>query len=62
MCSKSKCSKCQKVTYTGCGNHLSNVFSQCNQNQICTCKQTPQLKAYIQNRFGECVGSECPRK
>lgn len=62
MCSKSKCSKCQKVTYIGCGKHLNSVFGQCSQDQICICKQTPQMKAYFQKRFGECTGPECIKK
>lgn len=47
MCSSSKCKKCGKITYHGCGNHLKKVFRGCTKEQICLCKPTDKLKKYL---------------
>ena len=28
MCKRAQCEQCQKVTYTGCGKHLEQVFRE----------------------------------
>jgi hypothetical protein len=37
MCSRVNCRKCGKVTYSGCGQHLDQVFAGVPQNQRCDC-------------------------
>lgn len=38
MCSPAICNQCKKVTYTGCGQHLDQVFAGVPENQRCTCR------------------------
>ncbi len=37
MCRKVTCRKCNKVTYSGCGQHLDQVFKGVPKDQRCTC-------------------------
>lgn len=38
MCSPIRCSKCGKVTWTGCGQHVDQVFAGVAPENRCTCK------------------------
>lgn len=42
MCSRVNCRKCGKVTYSGCGQHLDQVFAGVPKNQRCDCASKPQ--------------------
>lgn len=37
MCSKVKCKKCGKWTWSGCGAHIEQVLAGIPKAQICTC-------------------------
>jgi hypothetical protein len=37
MCSRVNCRKCGKVTYSGCGQHLDQVFAGVPKDQRCDC-------------------------
>ncbi len=50
MCSQKLCGKCLKLSYTGCGNHLANIFDGMSKDKICVCNVTPQLQAYFTKR------------
>ncbi|KAF2747040.1 hypothetical protein M011DRAFT_423940 [Sporormia fimetaria CBS 119925] len=39
MCRKSKCSKCHKITWFGCGNHIATVMEQVPHEEWCTCDE-----------------------
>jgi hypothetical protein len=38
MCSPAVCGTCKKITYTGCGMHLDQVFANVRDDQRCTCR------------------------
>lgn len=57
MCSRSRCSKCHKVSYIGGGRHLKVVFAPYNRGEICACLDTPQLKMYLLQQFGTLMTS-----
>ena len=42
MCSRVNCRKCGKVTYSGCGQHLDQVFTGVPKNQRCACASKAQ--------------------
>jgi len=37
MCQPVTCNSCNKTTYTGCGQHLDEVFAGLSADQICKC-------------------------
>ena len=37
MCYLLKCSKCNKITWSGCGSHVSTLKNKVDDNQKCTC-------------------------
>ena len=37
MCSKTKCNKCHKISFIGCGRHLLNIFNGLSKNDLCLC-------------------------
>ncbi len=37
MCSPISCARCQKVTWTGCGEHIEQALAGFSQEQICAC-------------------------
>ena len=37
MCSRVKCRKCGKATWSGCGNHVDMVMAGVPKSQRCTC-------------------------
>jgi hypothetical protein len=38
MCSPATCRKCQKVTWSGCGQHVDQVLARVPKAQQCTCR------------------------
>ncbi len=38
MCSPIRCSSCGKVTWTGCGQHVDQVFAGVDPKDRCTCR------------------------
>ena len=38
MCSPARCSRCAKVTWTGCGLHVDDVMAVVPRDQQCTCR------------------------
>ena len=40
MCQRVNCRQCGKVTYSGCGQHLDQVFAGVPQAQRCTCAES----------------------
>jgi hypothetical protein len=38
MCSPVPCHACNKVTWTGCGDHADQVMAQIPESQRCTCR------------------------
>ncbi len=48
MCSQSKCDKCGKTSYQGCGNHLEKIFEKVKTEDLCLCKN--KIKEYIENK------------
>jgi hypothetical protein len=38
MCSPVPCHACNKVTWTGCGEHADQVMAQIPEQQRCTCR------------------------
>ena len=43
MCRQVACSKCEKASWAGCGQHVNQVLAGVPKNQRCRC--TPQEKA-----------------
>jgi hypothetical protein len=39
MCSPINCEKCQKVTWTGCGEHVEQALAGVEAEQLCTCEK-----------------------
>eukprot|EP00703_Trepomonas_sp_PC1_P001308 JAP95298.1 Hypothetical protein TPC1_11760 [Trepomonas sp. PC1] len=37
MCYLTNCQKCGKITWTGCGQHLSTIFDEVDKNNVCEC-------------------------
>jgi hypothetical protein len=38
MCFLTKCSKCNKISWDGCGRHVKNLASQVAESDMCKCK------------------------
>jgi hypothetical protein len=38
MCSPAVCHKCEKITYSGCGMHVDQVFAGVPKDRRCTCR------------------------
>jgi hypothetical protein len=38
MCSPAVCPVCRKLTYSGCGNHVDQVFAGVPRERRCTCR------------------------
>lgn len=51
MCQKVTCEKCGKVTWTGCGAHLDQVFKGVPENKRCECPRE-QPKSLWSALFG----------
>lgn len=37
MCSPAQCTRCGKVTWTGCGEHAEMVMASVPEDRRCTC-------------------------
>jgi hypothetical protein len=37
MCRATKCRKCQKTTWAGCGQHVKQVMAHVPRSERCTC-------------------------
>lgn len=37
MCRPTKCRKCNKTTWAGCGNHVQDVMRHIPKNERCSC-------------------------
>ncbi len=48
MCSSSKCSKCGKLSFTGCGNHLDKLFTGKQASELCKCND--KIVKYIKEK------------
>jgi hypothetical protein len=42
MCHSVKCEKCQKTSWSGCGNHLESIFLNIPINKRCFCGYTEE--------------------
>jgi hypothetical protein len=38
MCSPAVCSRCSKITWSGCGMHVDAVMAQVPDDKRCTCR------------------------
>lgn len=38
MCSPAICPSCQKITWSGCGEHIDQVFANVPVEKRCTCR------------------------
>lgn len=56
MCSRVNCRKCGKVTYSGCGQHLDQVFAGVPKNQRCDCASKPAAAGEKQSMLGKIFG------
>jgi hypothetical protein len=48
MCSSSKCNKCGKISFSGCGNHLDKIFSGKKASELCQCNDI--IVKYIKSK------------
>ena len=58
MCSRVNCRKCGKVTYSGCGQHLDQVFAGVSKSQRCECATKAQSAGSDEKKsfFGKLLG------
>lgn len=56
MCSRVNCRKCGKVTYSGCGNHLDQVFAGVPKDQRCNCANKTSANDAKQSVLGKIFG------
>jgi hypothetical protein len=40
MCFPVNCSKCNKISWQGCGNHKQNIKKQHSLDKLCNCGKT----------------------
>lgn len=38
MCNPAVCPTCRKITWTGCGRHVDQVFADVEPENRCTCR------------------------
>lgn len=38
MCSQAICNRCQKITWSGCGQHADEVLARVPNEKRCTCR------------------------
>jgi hypothetical protein len=47
MCNLTICIKCNKISWTGCGNHLKQLFeNKVHREDICECDKEKYKKVY----------------
>ncbi len=56
MCSRVNCRKCGKVTYSGCGQHLDQVFAGVPQNKRCDCASKQSSSSEKRSLLGKIFG------
>ena len=39
MCSPINCSTCNKITWSGCGEHIEQALAGIPEEQLCTCNK-----------------------
>ena len=63
MCHATKCSKCGKTTWSGCGQHVESVFRNVPVGQRCFCGFSEDEKQYAaehpQSRAAMPKGAGC---
>ncbi len=55
MCTRVKCSTCNKPTYAGCGAHVEQVLGDVPKDQRCRCRETAKddsKASILQRLFG----------
>ncbi|ASN39331.1 hypothetical protein CGQ24_10120 [Arthrobacter sp. 7749] len=57
MCRATKCRKCQKTTWAGCGQHVKQVMAHVPQSERCSCdpkapKESSKKGGYFARLFG----------
>ena len=45
MCSKATCRACNKTTWSGCGQHVTQVMARVPRDQQCTCTDAERAAA-----------------
>ena len=59
MCQKVTCRKCQKATWSGCGQHVSQVMKGVPQSERCQGHQNdPKEPGFFARLFGKKQGKE----
>lgn len=54
MCQKVTCRKCQKATWSGCGQHVSQVMKGIPQSERCQGHQNdPKEPGFLARLFGK---------
>jgi hypothetical protein len=48
MFSSLKCTKCGKLSFTGCGNHLDKIFLGKKASELCQCNE--KIVKYIKEK------------
>lgn len=56
MCSRVNCRSCGKVTYSGCGQHLDQVFAGVPKDQRCDCASKTSSSANKPSLLGKIFG------
>lgn len=56
MCSRVNCRKCGKVTYSGCGQHLDQVFAGVPKDKRCDCGSKPAATSDKPSLLGKIFG------
>ncbi len=51
MCRQAKCKACSKVTWAGCGQHVSQVMKGVPKSDRCTCTAAEKAAAKKQGSF-----------
>lgn len=50
MCRATKCHRCQKTTWAGCGQHVNQVMSKVPRTERCSCDRT-HLRNRVRKRI-----------
>ena len=46
MCSPTRCARCGRTTWTGCGMHIDAVMANVDPTKRCTCNRTDELPVW----------------
>lgn len=44
MCYKTKCARCGKITWGGCGRHIAKLFDGIPVNDLCKCNKNRVIR------------------